>query len=392
MLNELHQNGSLRIRRRFRGPSVWEFRYRVNRDNGQRALKSKIVGTLAAYPTEADMRSNLRGLILAINGPVDRKQDPAFGAVIDRFIAEEQLKEIRAGVAKAGSLLRYSTAAVYLQLLNKHLRPRWGETPMSVMRPGAIQEWLTNLPLAPKSKANIKGLLHRLFDKAMLWEYIATGRNPMELVEVRGQSRRRTRPTVLTAEQFGSILEHLRDPQRVMVMVAQCMGLRVSEILALQWRDLDIENLTLQVTRGVVNGRVDRVKTEYSEDLLPIHSELASALLEWKKDAFPSVEGWVFANPLTGRPYNAWSIAKHYFRPVARRLGIRFGWHTFRHTYRSWLDATGAPIGVQQKLMRHAQVSTTMNIYGNALMRSKRDANAKVVDIAFNSKKSVDTD
>jgi len=42
------------------------------------------------------------------------------------------------------------------------------------------------------------------------------------------------------------------------------------------------------------------------------------------------------------------------------------------HTYRSWLDDTGAPMGVQQKLMRHAQISTTMNVYGNALMEAKR--------------------
>jgi integrase len=55
------------------------------------------------------------------------------------------------------------------------------------------------------------------------------------------------------------------------------------------------------------------------------------------------------------------------------------GWHTFRHTYRSWLDDTGAPMGVQQKLMRHAQISTTMNVYGNALM-AKRKANTAVVN------------
>ena len=55
------------------------------------------------------------------------------------------------------------------------------------------------------------------------------------------------------------------------------------------------------------------------------------------------------------------------------------GWHAFRHTYRSWLDDTGAPVGVQQKLMRHSQVSTTMNVYGNALMEAKPDANTAVV-------------
>jgi integrase len=62
-------------------------------------------------------------------------------------------------------------------------------------------------------------------------------------------------------------------------------------------------------------------------------------------------------------------------------------WHTFRHTYRSLLDATGAPIGVQQKLMRHAQVSTTMDVYGNALMDSKREANSSVVNLLLRSPK-----
>ncbi len=58
------------------------------------------------------------------------------------------------------------------------------------------------------------------------------------------------------------------------------------------------------------------------------------------------------------------------------------GWYTFRHTYRSWLDATGAPLGVQQKLLRHAHIGTTMQ-YGNAMMESKRDANSKVVRMAL---------
>jgi site-specific recombinase XerD len=55
------------------------------------------------------------------------------------------------------------------------------------------------------------------------------------------------------------------------------------------------------------------------------------------------------------------------------------GWHSFRHTYRSLLDAVGVPIGVQQKLMRHAQVSTTMDTYGDAFMDSKREANTAAI-------------
>ena len=64
-----------------------------------------------------------------------------------------------------------------------------------------------------------------------------------------------------------------------------------------------------------------------------------------------------------------------------KKLG-NVGWHTFRHTYRTWLDETGAPLGVQQKLMRHADISTIMT-YGNSQMKAKRKANSKVVEMAL---------
>jgi integrase len=66
--------------------------------------------------------------------------------------------------------------------------------------------------------------------------------------------------------------------------------------------------------------------------------------------------------------------------PVGLELELgRIGFHTFRHSYRAWLDETGAPVGVQQKLMRHAHISTTMDQYGNASMLAKRKANRPVV-------------
>ena len=74
--------------------------------------------------------------------------------------------------------------------------------------------------------------------------------------------------------------------------------------------------------------------------------------------------------------------------PVGRKIGIdRLGWHTFRHSYRSMLDVCGAPVGVQQKLMRHAQVTTTMR-YGNAYMTEKRKAHGAVVQMVLPEKAS----
>jgi integrase len=61
---------------------------------------------------------------------------------------------------------------------------------------------------------------------------------------------------------------------------------------------------------------------------------------------------------------------------TAKKVGIRkrIGWHTFRHTYSSLLAATGNDVKVVQELMRHAKVSTTMEVYTHAEMEKKRRA------------------
>ncbi|MGA8510116.1 MAG: hypothetical protein WB762_31285 [Candidatus Sulfotelmatobacter sp.] len=67
--------------------------------------------------------------------------------------------------------------------------------------------------------------------------------------------------------------------------------------------------------RSFVSGRVDDVKTEYSQDYVPLHPSLTEIVLEWSKEAVPTEEGWVFANPATERPYHPTEIQKRHLRP-----------------------------------------------------------------------------
>ncbi len=386
-----YQFGSLRKAVRRSGPAVWEFRYRDARQGGR---QTQLTLSTAHYPTETHARRALQRFVAELNQdhPSGSVVERTLGMLIDRFVMDERLLEIRAQSPGEASIegLQYSTACSYLSILEGRLRPQWGEVLIHQISPLRVQDWLRQLTAAPKYKAKIKALLHRLFEKAMLWAWIEVQRNPMQLVEIRGISKRRKRPLVLTMEQFYAVRDQLSEPFRTMVLVAQCLGLRVSEILGIEWRDIDFENLTLRITRKVVNGRVGRLKTEYSEEDLPLDPDFATELLRWREQCPASPESWVFPNPGTGRPYYASEIQKDQLRPAGERAGLgangvpaHLGWHTFRHTYRSFLDATGAPIGVQQKLMRHAQVSTTMDVYGTALMDSKRQANSKVVKMVL---------
>ena len=63
----------------------------------------------------------------------------------------------------------------------------------------------------------------------------------------------------------------------------------------------------------------------------------------------------------------------------------RLGAHALRHTYRSLFDALGTPLAVQQKLRRHADIRTTMNIYGDVVTDEMAQAHGKVVRMALPS-------
>jgi integrase len=330
-----------------------------------------LLGTTQQIKTEADAWRKADSHRLHADSERASNGQVSFGALCDRYIADAMPS-------------RHSTRKSYFAILNKHVTPRWAEVPLSQVRPMFVQEWLDNMTLTAKTKGKVKALMHRLFERAMFWELIPMERNPMALVEIPGSSRRFKKPIILTLDQYFAVLQLLPEPYRTMVVVAQCLGLRVSEILALQWGDINFAELTMRVTRAVVDGVVDEVKTEYSEDDLPLDPDLATVLLNWKRQCAESEGNWVFPSPVTGRCYHASPIQQDYIRPAGRKLGLGdIGWHTFRHTYRSWLELVGTPIGVQQKLMRHAQIATTMNVYGNAMMESKRAANSKVVQMVL---------
>ena len=133
---------------------------------------------------------------------------------------------------------------------------------------------------------------------------------------------------------------------------------------------------------SAVDGNVADVKSEASRDVIPLSGEFIVFLFRWQQVAPVSAEGWMFPSIVTGRPYHAGILFGGILCHWPRKLDPEVGWHTFRHTFRSWLDAVGTAVGVQQKMMRHADVATTMNVYGKGMMDSKLTAHTKLLEYA----------
>jgi integrase len=100
--------------------------------------------------------------------------------------------------------------------------------------------------------------------------------------------------------------------------------------------------------------------------LLPLDDNLIAVLKELKQTTGDSE--LLFPSPRNGSYRAAGMLMSKGINPVAlKTIGCKVGWHQLRHSTRSWLDAQGVPVGIQKDLLRHADISTTMNVYGRAL-------------------------
>ena len=281
---------------------------------------------------------------------------------------------------------RKDTRRSYEVWVKHYILPRWGEYRLSDLQARPVELWLDSLHLAQKSKSHIRGVLSVLWDFAMWRGDVPTQRNPIELVTIKGASKRKRQPRSLTVEEFCAFAVNLTEPFRTMALLCVCLGLRISECLALKWSDVDWLNSKLRVERGIVCQQVDDVKSEESRKQLTIDRELLTALQTWKHSAqFTVSDDWVFASPVQlGRLPWSYDQVWRVYQKAANAAGIGgLGTHSLRHTYRSWLDSVGTPLGVQQKLMRHTDIRTTMR-YGDAFTSDMAQAHGKVVGLALN--------
>ena len=373
-----YQNGSVVRKARKLGPDVWVYRYM---DAGG-VRKAETIGTVAKFPTKAAATKRAAKMRDEIN---ERATCITVSGLCDRY-------------AKDGMPERESTSGPYRSYLRR-FREAWGGQRLDVMAKDimAIEQWLNDYetiatpskparPASKKTKLLMKGFVNHLFELAMKWGYLTLQRNPIGLIKIKGK-RTRVRPLILiTAEQWRGLIEDpkLQPHVRVMIYIAMILGLRASEFLGLRWEDVTVDGQgkpVLRISRSYVDKAVDDTKTPESEQELAIHDDLAAVLKAWRAEQEP-VNGWLFGNLTTGRPFWRGQLQKNHLAPAGRRIGIpNFGWHAFRHTYRAMMRELEIPIEMQRTLMRHADIRTTLGYGGKTPAEQGRAANAKVVEM-----------
>lgn len=344
--------------------------------SGQR--RTKTIGSRRDLPTKTAARLAAQQLIAEMLTPTPVAKASHAPAMTVATLVENYRNERMP--------TRHSTRCAYETWLRCYVLPRWGAQPITAVQPREAEMWLTSLTLAPKSRAEVRSLLGRLWDFAMWSGVVPVQRNPISLVRVRDASKRTHKPRSLTIEEFQKIVAKLPESHRTILLVCGCFGLRISECLALKWADVNWLDAKLTVQRGIVRGRVGEVKTVGSERALFVDAEMLGVLKRWKQTTgFREETDWMFASPARlGRMPWSYDAVLDALQRASVALGMgKLATHSMRHSFRSWLDAAGTPITVQKQLMRHSSIKTTLDIYGDVVTNEVSTAHSKVVGMVL---------
>ena len=370
-----YQQGSVQREKRHSGPDVWIYRWYETGTDGKSKYRKAIVGTVEALANQTSALKAAQALRIDANHEAPHTEGGP--KTVAELIAHYRLKEL---VGENQGRKAFSTRAAYECYLNAWVLPRWGTYRIDQVKPVAVEEWLDGIKRAKGTKAKIRNLMSAIYHHAMRYEWI--DRNPIQLV--RQSAKREKVPDVLELAELQLLLSKLAVRERTLALLDAATGLRVSELLALRWDDVDFKNLEIRVTESIWHQVVGVCKTEASAKPVPMDEYMAEDLRRWRRNSpYPMDGDWVFASPrMKGKqPYWPDNLMKRYIRPVARQAGItkNIGWHTFRHSFGTLLKANGEDVKTVQELLRHANSRITLDVYTQAVNSHKRAAQSKVV-------------
>jgi integrase len=259
--------------------------------------------------------------------------------------------------------LKPSTVDGYKKMWATHLKNHFAELLLTEYRTPMGSQFLTGLAkkrLGRRALAHLRSLASGIFSHAVNLGRIES--NPWHDVKILGKVKAPANTAHYTLEQVENIISALvghLDCQ-LMVALAFFLGLRPSEIAALQFGDFDAE--WLHIRRAVWNGHVGETKTPESVGSVPLISPVKELFAAWRVErGNPDETEWVFGN---GRPGDPTSISRYRIKPILKGKGIVWkGLYAGRRGAGTVLtQLTGDALAAQQ-ILRHKNLAVTTTHY-----------------------------
>jgi len=278
--------------------------------------------------------------------------------------------------------LKPSTLRGYRSIVDAHLDPQFGETRLTDITPRSIEGWRSSLcaaddgkPLSNASKNRILVLMNGIFERARKVNNLP--RNPLSEIE-RHPERSSNDIDVFTVDEVRRLVKAAASKQdAALYLTAAFTGLRRGELIALRWREIDIDNSVIRV-RASYAARTVTVPKSGKVRSVPLAPEVAAALTKLRKRRhWKSDDDLVFVG-LAGEYLDGSALRRRYLAALDK-AGLRhFRFHDLRHTFGTRMIAS-ADVRRVQEWLGHADIQTTMKY----LHYVPRDSDAALVAEAF---------
>jgi integrase len=261
-----------------------------------------------------------------------------------RFIEEDRAR-------KPSTLLDYRSA------LKAHLLPAFGALELESITPEQIDAWRRGLTgLSNRSKNKLLIQLHGIFRRAqMVWGLQA---NPLARVEKHPMRASGDIQVFSPKEVWALVRAAASEQDGAIFLTAAFTGLRMGELLALRWRDVDFAGATVRVRGSYAAGHLTTPKSGKVR-AVPVAPDVATALAQLgRRDNWLGDDDLVFAGDAGG--YLDGSALRRRYKEALGRAGLRpLRFHDLRHTFGTRMIAN-ADIRRVQEWMGHADIQTAM--------------------------------
>ena len=377
---------------RERSPGSFEIRYNLGTDP---ATGRRKIATATVRGSRKDAEKELRRLLRSVD--TGEHVDPTRMTV--RQWLTTWLGTVRQEIAPS-SHHRYSI------IVYQHLVPALGNLPITKLSPAHIQSFYNDLtttgrrddrpgPLAPRTRQHIHRVLSAALARAVEQQVIV--RNPADVFKRRLPKVERKEMVALTSEQSAALLDATRPtPLYLPIMLALATGMRRGEILALRWRNVDLDRGIVRATESLEQpkgglrfnppksgrARVITLPSFAADELRERKRTQAEQLL--KVGIRQSGNTLVCARP-DGQPTTPLGLSNMFFKFVRKGAvhdlpTLRF--HDLRHTHATQLLMAGVHPRIAQERLGHSTVALTLDLYSHVTATMQEDAAAKI-DAAF---------
>jgi len=280
--------------------------------------------------------------------------------------------------------LKPSTVESYEVILRVHLLPRFGKCPLENLVRKSIKSYLDELVSQGRQSRNtiknIFAILRAMLSQAVEDDVLSS--NPaMRLGRFnrrQGEGQKAEFLTRQEAEGFLQASKALRPDRYPLFLTALRTGMRLGELLALEWDDVQFgeseedTNRYILVRHNFTHGQFTNPKSR-KERRVDLNSELRQVLVELRDgQILKAMQGGeeevcrlVFPSE-TGGPLDSRNVYHRDFLPCLGAAGLRrVTWHSLRHSFASLLIQNGASLAYVKEQMGHCSIQVTVDIYGH---------------------------